>query len=93
MFDYTGKVVAITGASSGLGKASAEALAQNGCDVIATEHHLLLPNVSPLINKGQSSGGREAVAARLADAGLRLMLAGQQKDEKAVRELLEKLRK
>ncbi len=47
-----------------------------GCDVIATEHHLMLSNVSPLINKGQSIGNREAVAARLADAGLRLIFVG-----------------
>ncbi len=47
-----------------------------GMDVIATEHHLLLPNVSPLINKGQSIGDQYEVAARLADAGLRLMFVG-----------------
>ena len=47
-----------------------------GCDVIATEHHLLLHNVAPLINKGQSIGDNFEVAARLADAGLRLMFVG-----------------
>ncbi len=47
-----------------------------GCDIIATEHHLLLYNVSGLINKGQSIGDNFEVAARLADAGLRLMFVG-----------------
>ena len=49
---------------------------QNGCDVIATEHHLLLWGISGLINKGQSIGDNFAVAERLADAGLRLMFVG-----------------
>ncbi len=47
-----------------------------GCDVIATEHHLLLWGISGLINKGQSIGDNFAVASRLADAGLRLMFVG-----------------
>ena len=47
-----------------------------GNDVIATEHHLLLPNVSPLINKGQSIGDQYTAAQRLADAGLRLIFVG-----------------
>lgn len=47
-----------------------------GCCVIAVEHHLLLHNVSPLINKGQSIGDNFEVAARLADAGLRLIFVG-----------------
>ena len=34
MFDFTGKVVAITGASSGLGKQMAEGYAQQGADLI-----------------------------------------------------------
>ena len=34
MFDYTGKVVAITGASSGLGKQMAEGYAQCGADLV-----------------------------------------------------------
>ena len=34
MFDYTGKVVAITGASSGLGKQMAEGYAQQGADLV-----------------------------------------------------------
>ena len=44
--------------------------------MIATEHHLLLYNVAPLINKGQSIGDNYECAARLADAGLRLMFVG-----------------
>ncbi len=47
-----------------------------GCDVIAAEHHLLLHNVSPLINKGQSISNNYETAAFLADAGLRLMFVG-----------------
>lgn len=47
-----------------------------GNDIIAMEHHLLLPNVSPLINKGQSIADQFDMAARLADAGLRLMFVG-----------------
>ena len=47
-----------------------------GDDVIAMEHHLLLYNISPLINKGQSIGANYETAAALADAGLRLMLVG-----------------
>ena len=47
-----------------------------GCDVIAMEHHLLLYGVAKIINKGQSIGDNFAVAATLADAGLRLMFVG-----------------
>ena len=53
----------------------ADAKAAN-CDIIATEHHLLLWNLSGLINKGQSIGDQFTVAARLADAGLRLIFVG-----------------
>ena len=48
----------------------------SGMDVIATEHHLLLHNISGLINKGQSIADNFDVAARLADAGLRLIFVG-----------------
>ncbi|MDO4492834.1 MAG: SDR family oxidoreductase [Clostridia bacterium] len=34
MFNYSGKVVAVTGASSGLGKQMAEGFAQNGADLV-----------------------------------------------------------
>ena len=34
MFDYTGKVVAVTGASSGLGKQVAEGYASVGADLV-----------------------------------------------------------
>ncbi len=47
-----------------------------GDAVIAMEHHLLLYNLSPLINKGQSIADNYERAAALADAGLRLMLVG-----------------
>ena len=34
MFDYTGKVVAVTGASSGLGKQMSEGYAQQGANLV-----------------------------------------------------------
>ena len=34
MFDYTGKVVAVTGASSGLGKQMAEGYAEQGANLV-----------------------------------------------------------
>ena len=34
MFDFTGKVVAVTGASSGLGKQMAEGYAQQGANLV-----------------------------------------------------------
>ncbi len=49
---------------------------EDGAYVIAMEHHLLLPGVGKLINGGQMIANGEAVAAELADAGLRLMFVG-----------------
>ena len=40
------------------------------------QHHLLLPHVHPLLTGGCCVGDREAVTARLADAGLRYMFGG-----------------
>lgn len=46
------------------------------CSVIAMEHHLLLDGIDPLVHKTQIIGDHVEQAARLADAGLRLMLVG-----------------
>ncbi len=49
---------------------------QSGNKCIAMEHHLLLHPFCRLINSGQSISDNFDTAARLADAGLRLMLVG-----------------
>lgn len=49
---------------------------EQGILVIGMEHHLLLPHVSSLFTGGACVGDREAVASRLADAGLHYMVAG-----------------
>lgn len=48
----------------------------DGCCIIAMEHHLLLHGINRLINKSQSISDNYARAARLADAGLRLIFVG-----------------
>ena len=40
MFDYKGRVVLVTGASSGLGKQMAEAFAKQGADVVIVARRL-----------------------------------------------------
>lgn len=47
-----------------------------GQKIIAMEHHLLLYNLSPLINKGQSISNNYETAEALADAGLKLIFVG-----------------
>jgi len=49
---------------------------ESGNCIIATEHHLMLYNISGLINKGQSIADNYETAAALADAGLRLIFVG-----------------
>lgn len=49
---------------------------EQGALVIGMEHHLLLPHVSSLFTGGACVGEREAVASRLADAGLRYAVVG-----------------
>ncbi len=49
---------------------------EDGAGVIAFQHHLLLENLIPLINKSQKIGNNEYRAGRLADAGLRLIFVG-----------------
>ena len=71
------------GGSSGYSDAHLEWMCQqldkakeDGCKVIAMEHHLLLHPLCRFINKGQSIGDNFRVASVLADHGLRLMLVG-----------------
>ncbi len=49
---------------------------EDGCKVIAMEHHLLLHPFCRFINSGQSIGDNFRVASFLADHGLRLMFVG-----------------
>lgn len=44
--------------------------------VIAAQHHLVLPCISPLVNSSQLISDGEKVASRLADAGVRLLFVG-----------------
>lgn len=48
----------------------------NGETVIVMEHHLLLPNISMLINGGQLIGDWEERAEALADAGVDFVIVG-----------------
>lgn len=49
---------------------------EDGCKVIAMEHHLLLHPLCRFINSGQSIADNFEVASFLADNGLRLMFVG-----------------
>jgi len=49
---------------------------ERGVTVIAMQHHLLLPTISPLLTGGACVGDREAMAETLADAGLRYLFVG-----------------
>lgn len=44
--------------------------------IIAMEHHLVLPHISPLVNNGQSVGNKEKTAENFADSGLELLFTG-----------------
>ena len=50
--------------------------AADGAGIFAVQHHLLLENLVPLVNKTQKIGKNEYRANRLADAGLRLIFVG-----------------
>ncbi len=47
-----------------------------GKTVIAMQHHLLYPHLSPLVTNGCCCGGRDALLESLCEAGLRLMFVG-----------------
>ncbi len=49
---------------------------EDGCKVIAVQHHLVLHPFTRLINSGQSIGDNFRVASVLADNGLRLVFVG-----------------
>lgn len=49
---------------------------KDGAYIFAAQHHLLLENLVPLVNKSQKIGNNEYRAGRLADAGLRLIFVG-----------------
>lgn len=57
-------------------KSQIEYAKANGLSPIALEHHLVLSNISPIINKGQSIGARDEIAVKLADMGLKLLITG-----------------
>ena len=58
MFDYKGKVVAITGASSGLGKQMAEGYAQCGADLVLMARSQCRRVGSKVRRKGSAGGLR-----------------------------------
>ncbi|NLP48716.1 MAG: metallophosphoesterase [Clostridiales bacterium] len=47
-----------------------------GKNLVAMQHHLLMPHVCPLITKGSCIQDREYVGARFADAGLKYIFCG-----------------
>lgn len=49
---------------------------ENGKTVIAMQHHLLYPHISPLVTGGACCGDREELMEALAEAGLRFLFVG-----------------
>lgn len=47
-----------------------------GCQVIAAEHHPIIPPVHPFLTGGNSAGDREEIVERLSAAGLRCVITG-----------------
>lgn len=68
LFDLTGKVAIITGSSRGIGKASAEALADHGAKVvISSRKQDACDEVAAAINARHGAGTAIAVAASISD--------------------------
>lgn len=57
-------------------KAQAEKAKENGDIIIAAEHHLALPCISPLVNSSQLISDGEKIADILADCGISLLFVG-----------------
>lgn len=68
LFDLTGKVAIVTGSSKGIGKASAEALAEHGAKVvISSRKQEPCDVVAAAINAEHGAGTAIAVAANISD--------------------------
>ena len=52
------------------------AIAANGEAALVMEHHMVVPNISPMINGGQCISDREHMAEELAGAGVDVLIVG-----------------
>lgn len=77
-FDFTGKVVLVTGASSGIGQATAELFAECGANVAITYHH-------------NEKGANEVVAKINGFGGKGLAIQADFTDNKAVQKTVDKV--